>query len=222
MEGVWMMYYVGLDMGQKQDYSAVAVIDRVDVSKGRDQWNRQLFETQHHVVHLARFQIGTDYTEIVGQTRKLLETPQLRGRARLIVDATGVGVAVYDLLVKARLSPVGITITGGNEVKITDKGSFNVPKKDLIARLQVLLEQGRVKVANSLPEAGLLVEELQTFGSRTTEAGNEVFGNFRVGSHDDLVLAICVAVWYADQYGSSGFVVKKRQEKSPIEEAFRW
>jgi hypothetical protein len=214
------MYYVGLDLGQKQDFSALAVIDRVDVSTGRDQWGRQLFEVQHHVVHLARFQIGIDYTRIVEEVRKLLLTPELRGRARLIVDATGVGVAVFDLLVKAQLSPIGVTITAGHEAKINDTGGFHVPKKDLIARLQVLLEQSRLKVARSLPEAEILTEEMLAFGSRTTDSGNEVFGNFKAGSHDDLVLAICVATWYSEQYGISGFVYPKAKKKSPIEEIF--
>jgi hypothetical protein len=216
------MYYVGLDLGQKQDFSALAVLDRIDATKGRDQWGRQLFEVQHHVVHLARFQIGIDYTQIVEETRKLMLTPELRGGARLVVDATGVGVAVYDLLVRAKLSPVSITITAGNEVKMTETGGFNVPKKDLVARLQVLLEQDRLKVAKSLPEAEILVEEMLSFGSRTTDSGNEVFGNFKSGSHDDLVLAICVAVWYSESYGISGFVYPKKPDKSPIAEIFKW
>jgi hypothetical protein len=122
--------------------------------------------------------------------------------------------------VKAQLSPIGVTITAGHEAKINDTGGFHVPKKDLIARLQVLLEQERLKVAKSLPEAEILVEEMLSFGSRTTESGNEVFGNFKAGSHDDLVLAICVAVWYSDLYGYSGFMPRKKRQLSPIERIF--
>jgi hypothetical protein len=41
--------------------------------------------------------------------------------------------------------------------------SFAVPKKDLASHVQVLLQQRRLKIARSLPDAEMLVSELQTF-----------------------------------------------------------
>ena len=51
-----------------------------------------------------------------------------------------------------------------------------MPKRDLVAGLQVLLQEGRLQIG-----AGLRV--------RTTHAGNEQFGAWREGQHDDLVFA---------------------------------
>jgi hypothetical protein len=53
-------------------------------------------------------------------------------------------------------------------------------------------------VANSLPFAAALVEELQDFQVKVTEAANETFGALGDGYHDDLVLAIMLGAWVAE------------------------
>ena len=51
-------------------------------------------------------------------------------------------------------------------------GGWNVPKRDLIADLQVPMEQDELHVARQLPEAGALVKELMDV---------RVTGRYRVG-----------------------------------------
>ena len=65
--------------------------------------------------------------------------------------------------------------------------------------LQMMLQARRIKVAPSLPEAATLVRELTTFQVKITPAANEVFGAWREGQHDDLVLAVAIAVWQAER-----------------------
>jgi hypothetical protein len=74
-----------------------------------------------------------------------------------------------------------------------------VPKKELVGVLQVMLQARRIKVAPTLPEAATLVRELTTFQVKITPAANEVFGAWREGQHDDLVLAVAIAVWQAER-----------------------
>jgi hypothetical protein len=50
-----------------------------------------------------------------------------------------------------------------------------------------------------LPEAELLVKELQNFKVKITAAANEVFGEWREGQHDDLVLATALAAWAGER-----------------------
>src|SRR6476646_9024318 len=57
------------------------------------------------------------------------------------------------------------------------------------------LQGRRLTVAKSLPYAAALVEELQNFQVKVTEAANETFGALGDGYHDDLVLAIMIAAW---------------------------
>ena len=51
-----------------------------------------------------------------------------------------------------------------------------------------------MKIASGLPNAAVLARELQDFRVRFTETGNATF-NAREGAHDDLVLALALAVF---------------------------
>jgi hypothetical protein len=156
----------------------------------------------YEVPHLARFPLGTPYPEVVQQFVALVQTPALRG-CFIAADQTGVGRAVVDMLTDAMKGQVlcqftGITITGGHQVTAADDG-FHVPKKELVATLQVLLQTRRLRVARSLPEAGVLVKELENFRVKITESAHETFGAWREGQHDDLVLAVAMAAWVGER-----------------------
>lgn len=69
-----------------------------------------------------------------------------------------------------------------------------MPKGELVSKLQALLHSGDLRIAASLPDAAVLARELQDFRVRFTDAGNATF-NAREGAHDDLVLALALAVF---------------------------
>ena len=122
----------------------------------------------------------------------------------LVVDQTGVGRAVVDMLtdeMKGRVncSFCPVTITGGQEVTRSETVQLRVPKKVLVGSLQVLPQTRRLRVAKALPEAATLVRELEPFRVKITEAANETFGAWREGQHDDLVLAIALAAWMGEE-----------------------
>jgi hypothetical protein len=52
-----------------------------------------------------------------------------------------------------------VTITGGDMERFAD-GFYRVPKRDLIAGLQVMLQAGHLQIAAGLPERETLVREL--------------------------------------------------------------
>jgi hypothetical protein len=114
------------------------------------------------------------------------------GRIDLVVDATGVGLAVVDLFRERRLRPVAVTIVAGDRQTEREDGVISVGKGYLIGKLQVLLQAGRLHLP-STPEAAVLVSELQDYQLDYTPAGNVTF-NARSGQHDDLVLALALAV----------------------------
>jgi hypothetical protein len=66
------------------------------------------------------------------------------------------------------------------------------------ARTRLGYRRRRLTVAKQLPFAVALVEELQNFQVKVTEAANETFGALGEGYHDDLVMAIMIAVWAAE------------------------
>jgi hypothetical protein len=119
----------------------------------------------------------------------------------LAVDQTGVGRPVIDLLRGARIQAqvVPVTITAGHQATIADGGGWLVPKKELVSTLQVLLAARRLQVAPTLAEAPTLVRELQIFQVKITRAAHETFSSSGDGQHDDLVLALAIALWYAER-----------------------
>jgi hypothetical protein len=96
----------------------------------------------------------------------------------------------------ARVIPV--TITAGQTASVKYDGSRHVPKKDLVTCLVGLLEERRLKVARELAEARTLVNELLNFRVQFTPAANVVYGAWRSGQHDDLVLAVSLACWWSE------------------------
>jgi hypothetical protein len=197
---VVVRHFVGLDLGQAQDFTALAVLSRPRLTGTEPPADRQ---PPYAVGHLHRFPLGTPYPAVVAAVVDLLRTPPLSG-CMLVADQTGVGRAVVDMLTDAMTGRVTcqfcpVTITAGQEVTRSEVGQLRVPKKELVGCLQVLLQTRRLKVAQALPEAATLVRELEMFRVRITEAANEMFGAWREGQHDDLVLAAALAAWMGER-----------------------
>ena len=143
--------------------------------------------------HLERVPLGTSYPGIVAHVGQLLR--KLPGHSELVIDFTGVGRPIFDMFVYSGIYPIGVVITAGN-AETRDGMVCSVPKLTLVSRLQALLHQGRLKILRELDEAETLVRELQDFRAEHTAAGHLTF-NARSGKHDDLVLALAIAVWRA-------------------------
>ena len=54
------MFFVGVDLGQRRDFTAIAVVERCEAGRGSD------YEQQRMVVrYLERMRLGTPYTDVV-------------------------------------------------------------------------------------------------------------------------------------------------------------
>jgi len=194
-------YNIGLDLGQAQDYTAMAIVERFVRSRYQPQ---PIEDDVYHVVHLERFPLGTSYPDIVDRVDAIMKQPQLRGHTTLVVDATGVGRPVVDMMDQRKPGwqwPVPVTITGGDEVQGASRG-WRVPKRDLAGRLQVLLQSKRLKIAEELPLAEVLMRELLAFRVKINIAtGHDSYEAWRERDHDDLVLAVALAVWRKPCWG---------------------
>ena len=77
-----------------------------------------------------------------------------------------------------------------------------MPKRDLVSTISVLLQTERLKVAESLQDAALLVQELLNFRVKIDPlTAHDSYGAWREGQHDDLVLAVALASWYGERVG---------------------
>lgn len=233
-------FYVGLDLGQASDYTALAILERIetkgDIHTERietpiepprwGEWGiaRELglpmpnlgviveekitqdVTVEYHLRHLERPAIGTPYPDIVRHVVSLLASLPDLLNAPLVIDRTGVGRAVYDLFREAghRGGVWGVTITAGDTVVTEDYGrGYRVPKRDLVAVLQALLQQRRLKIANGLPLGSVFAAEALNFKAKISLSGHDSYeagtaADWRDGAHDDLVLAVSLACWYAE------------------------
>lgn len=199
-------HFLGLDLGQAHDPTAIGIIERVDPPapelQGVEVWGapskpKHLREKPvYHLRHLERLKLNTSYPDVVRYVLALMATPQLARQTELVVDATGVGRPVVDLFVSAGLKPTAITIVSGSAVT-RDGRNWRVPKRDLVVNLQVLLQAERLKVAEGLPEGPAFVRELEAFKVKVDAVTAHDSYNAREGAHDDLVLAVAMAAYAA-------------------------
>src|SRR5262245_40254453 len=203
-------YVCGLDLGQAADYSALAIVEVGEspetLSTTSDDTGG---ETIYAVRHLHRWPLGTSYRNIAADVAELVTRRELDS-PRLAIDATGCGRPVVEMIMSAlgdvdggdlvECKPIIITSGAGASYSANDR-CFHVAKLLLVSALQACLSSSRLKIAPELPLAPVLVNELKTFKTRITPAGHEVFGNWRERDHDDLVLAVALALWLADRTG---------------------
>jgi phage FluMu gp28-like protein len=187
-------WYVGVDLGKKQDHSTMAIVGTCG--------------DELHVHRVERIPLGTPYTRVVEMVRNLVMSPKLRARCTVVVDASGVGEPVVEMLRRADLGCglTAVVITGGISGRASRGGGYSyVPKHNLMTLLQLALEREQLKIARRMAESGALVKELLSV--RVNENG----GLGAVGpGHDDLVMAVALACWRAkkgfNDRGSGGFL----------------
>ena len=204
-EGPPLCYVVGVDLGKSQDFTALAV-DQVSEFEIRSM-ERTTFEpfaiavrtektVLHRVRNVARLPAGTSYPDIFRAVQGVMGQLEASRRGnQLVVDATGVGRPVVDGMEDAGMKPVAVTITGGREVHQVGARDFTVPKRLLASTLDIAFHQDRLQITKDAQHSEVLRGELATFSSKVSVGGTETFEHWRESQHDDLVLAVAMAVW---------------------------
>jgi hypothetical protein len=193
-------HFVGLDLGQPHEFTALAVLER---PRGTPHAPRERPRPAYALRHLQRFPPGTPYPEVARSLRALLQTPPLPG-AVVGVDQTGVGKAVRELVAEELAGRVWctfapVTVTAGVGAVGSAPGcGLLAPKVELVGTLQVLLQTRRLRIADALPEAEILVRELAAFRTNPPVLRGESLEAWRERDHDDLVLAVAVAGWLGE------------------------
>lgn len=112
-----------------------------------------------------------------------IEATALRfGRARVKIDATGVGDPIVEDL-RAR----GLNISDDDAIKFTE-----ITRMNLLNHLAMLLEQDKIQI----PDDEGLIQELESFQYSLSD-----LGKIKVGApqsmHDDRVMSLALSVWGA-------------------------
>jgi hypothetical protein len=150
------MFAIGLDLGQKRDHTAIVVVERQRRHPFLVGPDKELL-----VRAAERLPLGMTYGEIVDVVRHVVRVlcSQLGPQevCKMAVDATGVGKPVVDALRDAQLgcSMTAVTITSGDRQHYRSKegSSMNVPKQNLIAGLQLALDQRTLRISKKMAGA---------------------------------------------------------------------
>ena len=182
------------DVAQTVDSSIIAVIEY--------EGNPAMYWVRR-IVKLAK---GMPYDQQVKDVHELFFQYQ---NAKIIIDRTGIGLAICDCIVAGGLQPVQVSLTGGDLMTKPAPGKVNLPKKDMVAAITKCIQEHRLKVVKGCENAALFKSELKSFQLKVSASGNNSY-NAAPGSHDDTITAVGLCIWYGDKgigyrYGSQQF-----------------
>lgn len=147
-------YVIGVDLAKYRDYTVIIVLDITRPPYTLAEWHRYQ---------------GKLYTDVVAHINEL----QVKYRARVYLDATGVG------------DPVAEQVRNCEPFIFSEKS-----RNELISNLVVLIQQKKLL----LPASWTAIrDELRYF--RNVKRGTKVKAEASEGYHDDTVMALALACW---------------------------
>lgn len=191
---------IGVDLGQRRDPTAVAILELVDRSPARDG-----IDVHFECRHLERLKLGTKYPDVARRIAELQTNAIQTARQRAVdrggndadvwmttwVDATG-AVPALDILNEQGINCRPVFFTHGD--RRTETGEqVSLGKAWLVNRLQALFHTGRMHLPPDHLEASAMARELADYEIKIDPDANAKYGAFAVGTHDDLVTALGLA-----------------------------
>ena len=157
---------IGVDIGQRVDPTAIAVVEAEDRAPAatparllvRGQGSAATIAHQpatrppaayHFVVrHLARLPLGTPYPAVAERIAAIAANVRTHvgptaAPPAVVLDATGVGQPVVDLVRATGLRVTGVYFTHGDR-RTVEAERVTLGKAYLVSRLQALLQSGRL------------------------------------------------------------------------------
>lgn len=203
-------WFLGLDLAQRQDFTALAVLELKWTITGRDAATWEHLWTPSLIVRaLDRYELAqsySTYTEAVEDRVLGIRECDPTSKIHLALDAAGPGAPIVDDFrnsgIDASVHP--ITITGGAHPTHSTHGA-NVPRRALVTRTLLLMEQGTLQVQPGLENWPALREELLRLRA----------GDSHSKAHDDLAIALTLAVWLAAVH-SPEMLPKRNGKPQPI------
>src|SRR5579883_2736062 len=138
------MWIVSADIGQAKDPTAIVALET----------SASFLDLRH----VERLPLGTSYPGIVQRLAGLRDA--LPPPRDLVIDGTGVGRPVFDMLRAAGVAPIAVSIMGKGETRLGEDGLWRVAKMELVRALATVLESGHLRIAEGLPLGAVLMKEL--------------------------------------------------------------
>jgi phage FluMu gp28-like protein len=164
-------YLIGIDFGKHTDYSAIAVLEKTDDNL--------------RLVYLNELPLETPYTAVIGTVRRLHDAYAFTAGC---LDKTGVGEGPYEEIKQFMREMEGITLTAQI-------------KEDLIGKLKLTLEQGKLTLPNDNQQ---LLIQMAAQQCEPTKSGTLKFSH-PTGTHDDQLWSLALAIHASQQQARPAF-----------------
>jgi hypothetical protein len=138
----------------------------------------------------------TPYQAIAERLKQIVDNvhtqaAQYKARVILYVDVTGLGDPIIDLI-KAKVDPLITVYVTNSDKRSENKDKVTVGKSWLIAKMQTILQDGRLK-APKTPVTEVILNDLLLYDLDPAPTDNELTGSFTVGTQDQLLTALALA-----------------------------
>ena len=205
------------DIAQKRDFTTGLVVKRsIEIIPGSDTLKSpDRVKGYADIVSIDKFN-NAPYTQVAEIIESRMGHIDLRNSCDLLIDGTGIGAAVVDLLREKGLNPNPIVFTGGGQVREvtvqfgtvfkSSPGQLNplriirerhVPKADLKAAGKILMEQERVSVVPGLRWGEEFKAQMLAFRGKVNErTGRKKYEADSEDDHDDMVVAYLMIAWW--------------------------
>jgi len=156
-------YVLGVDLGKSLDWTVLTMVDK----------------QSNKVVYWERYQ----KIDWVLNKDRIVSAAKKYNNARIIIDATGNGSPIVDMLTRSGLMVDAFVFTGSN-------ARTGKSKMDLLDKLSIYIQERGILIPNEQQ----LIDELEAFGQEVTDSGNIVY-SAPTGMHDDCVCSLALSVW---------------------------
>ncbi len=185
-------WFLGLDLAQREDFTALATLELKWTITGKDMATWEPEWTPSLIIRsLDRYELAQSYTayqEAIEERVNSIRAYDAKSKINLALDAAGPGGPIVDDLrlskIDAAIHP--ITITGGAYPSHSTHGA-NVPRRALFSRTLLLMERGTLQAQPGVSNWTELCKELLRLRA----------GDSHSKAHDDLAIALTLAVWQA-------------------------
>ena len=170
-------HIISLSLGTAAEPSAVAMVDPRTEFLKRDR------ENYFDVTHLERFPARHPIPAIVASVEKLMSDKRLAKNCHLLLDITLTGATPIRVFESRGLYPETFNLTNTES-----------EEQDVLGVAQIVQQTNRLRVAKGLELASTLVDDILSYDPKPAAHGLDLRG----GRNGDLVLAVSVALWWAD------------------------
>lgn len=211
-------YTISVDIAKKSDYTGIQIFKKIPfIDKGKKLLNQQpVIKAKYNLGGMYKYQ-GKRYGDLVKNVGRIITNLNIEAIEKhdLIVDGTGVGEVVVDMMRDKGLLPTPIVFTGGDTSRevyapysdVFSKSKFshskmkvlkqiNVPKKDMVDCAVNFLEQKRLSMSPNVTYKEDFIYQLSNFKGKINEKGNTKFEADKETIHDDLVACFLMFAWW--------------------------